>query len=243
VVKQKWAIGAFLAMLATASHAGVPYQQKQVCPVGGQKFETIGTGSCSTSGFTQDFFFKRPSSCDFVTRLPQCPDNKLPLYKEFTKEEVTLLEAYLATEEYLAIEGRSRFYIAKKIDDFLVAKGSTPVMNFSYLLGGLQNDRENTETDNEYRQWVINAGAQDIGKGDPADVPYIRMLIAYIAYLGGQFDQAYTLLQAVKDDASVKDSPLVKTYVARVERCVAARDSSLCPSSDYVMQEDERRGS
>lgn len=243
MVKRKLAIGAFLAMLATASHAGVPYQQKQVCPVGGQKFETIGTGSCSTSGFTQDFFFKRPSSCDFVTRLPQCPDNKLPLYKEFTKDEVTLLEAYMATEEYLAIEGRSRFYIAKKIDDFLVAKGSAPVMNFSYLLGGLQNDRENTENDNEYRQWVIDAGVQDIGKGDPADIPYVRLLMAYTAYLGGQFDQASVLLQAVKEDVSVKDSPLVKTYVAKVERCVLAKDINLCPSTDYVMPEDERRGS
>ncbi len=241
MLKRKWAIGAGLAMLATASHAGIPYQQKQVCPVGGQKFETTGTGSCSTFGLTQDFFFKRPSSCDFVTRLPQCPDNKLPLYKDFTKDEVKLLETYLASEEYLAIEARSRFYIAKKVDDFLVSKGSEKVMNFSYLLGGLQNDRENTENDSEYRQWVIDAGMEDIKKGDPADVPYIRMLMGYTAYLGGQFDHASALLQAVKDDASVKDSPLVKTYVAKVERCIAAKDTALCPSSDYVMPEDERR--
>jgi hypothetical protein len=241
MLKLKWASMALLAMMATASHAGIPIQEQQICPVGGQKFETIGTGSCSSSGMTQDFYLKRASSCDFVTRLPQCPDNKLPLYKEFSASEVKLLEAYVASEDYLGMERRSRFYIAKKVDDFLVANGSARVMNFSYLLGGLQNDRENTENDSEYRQWVIDEGKDEIGKADPGDVPYIRMLMAYTAYLGGQFDEASMLLQTVKDDASVKDAPLVKAYVSRVERCVQAKDSSMCPSSDYVMSEANRR--
>lgn len=241
MAKLKWSIAAVLSLLATASHAGIPIQEKKVCPVGGQKFETTGTVSCSSFGMTQDFFLKRPSSCDFVTRLPQCPDNKLPLYKEFTPSEVKLLEEYLASEDYLAIEGRSRFYIAKKIDDFLVAKGSTPVMNFSYLLGGLQHDRGLTENDSEYRQWVMAAGVEEIGKADAGDVPYIRMLMAYTAYLDGQFDEAKTLLEAVKSDASVRNTPLVKAYVARVEHCVQQKDTSLCPSADYVMPEDNRR--
>jgi hypothetical protein len=241
MLEWKWASATFLAILATASHAGVPIQEQQICPVGGQKFETIGTGSCSSSGMTQDFFLKRQSSCDFVTRLPQCPDNKLPLYKEFTASEVKLLEGYLASEDYLSMERRSRFYIAKKVDDFLVANGSARIMNFSYLLGGLQNDRENTENDGEYLQWMIDEGSDEIGKADPGDVPYIRMLMAYTAYLGGQFDQASLLLQTVKDDASVKYTPLVKAYVARVERCLQAKDSKMCPSSDYVMPEDKRR--
>ena len=46
---------------------------------------------------------------------------------------------------------------------------------------------------------------------------------------------------AVKGDAAGKESPLVKAYVARVERCVQAKDVSLCPSTDYVMPQDQRR--
>jgi hypothetical protein len=88
---------------------------------------------------------------------------------------------------------------------------------------------------------MIDEGSDEIGKADPGDVPYIRMLMAYIAYLGGQFDHASLLLQTVKDDASVKYTPLVKAYVARVERCLQAKDSKMCPSSDYVMPEDKRR--
>lgn len=241
MVNWKWAGGALLALLATASHAGIPIQEKQTCPVGGQKFETTGTVSCSSFGMTQDFFLKRPSSCDFVTRLPQCPDNKLPLYKPFSKDEVKLLETYLASEDYLAMEGRSRYYIAKKVDDFLVGKGSPRVMDFSYLLGGLQNDRDQTEGDSEYRQWVLDAGTAELGKADPSDAPYIRMLMAYTAYLGGQFEQSILLLDAVKGDAAGKESPLVKAYVARVERCVQAKDASLCPSTDHVMPQDQRR--
>jgi hypothetical protein len=241
MVGWRYATVCALALLATASHAGIPIQEKKVCPVGGQKFETLGTVSCSTYGLTQDFFLKRPSSCDFVTRLPQCPDNKLPLYKEFTPDEVKLLETYVASEEYLAMENRSRFYIARKIDDFLVSKGSARVMDFSYLLGGLQHDRERTESDSEYRQWVMDAGKEEIGKADAGDHPYIRMLMAYTAYLGGQFDEASSLLETVKADASIKGNALVTTYVARVEQCVEAKDSSLCPSSDYVMPEGGRR--
>ncbi len=241
MVKWKLLGAGLLAMLATAAQAGIPTRQAQVCPVGGQKFETTGTASCSTFGITQDFFLKRRSSCDFVTRLPQCPDNKLPLYKEFTKEEVKLLEAYTASEEYKAMAERSRYYIAKKIDDFLVSKGSNRVMDFSFMLGGFQFDRIKTQDDSEYRQWFIEAGTEEIGKADAKDIPYIRMLVAYTAYLSGQFDQASLLLEAVKGDETVKDTPLVKAYVARVEQCVQAKDASLCPSTDYVMPQNTEK--
>ncbi len=241
IVKWKWTSAALLMFLSTASHAGIAVQERKICPVGGQKFETTGTVSCTTYGMSQDFFLKGESSCDFVTRLPQCPDNKLPLYKEFTASEVKLLEGYLASEDYLAIEGRSRFYIAKKVDDFLVANGSPRVMDFTYLIGGLQHDRERNEGDSEYRQWVLDAGTADIDTADAGDAPYIHMLMAYTAYLGGEFDTASVQLSAVRGDAAAKGNAFVQAYVSRVTQCVQAKDSSLCPSTDYVVPQNQRR--
>jgi hypothetical protein len=235
--KSLWLSGTFLVACATVSHAGIPITNKHSCPVGGQKFESVGTASCSTFGLTQDFYFRRPSSCDFVTRLPQCPDNKLPLYKEFSKEEIAWLKGYLGTADYQAVREQSRFYIAKKVDDFLVSKGSTPTMDFGYLLGGLQHDRANTETNPEYRQWVIEAAQAHLAKAKTDDAPFIRLILAYTHYLGAQFDEASLHVQAVKDDPATKDKELLRAYVARMEECLTAKDVKLCPSSDQVVRQ------
>jgi hypothetical protein len=232
--------GAFLAFSATASQAGIPTVDEQVCPVGGEKFQTTGTVSCSSFGLTQDFYFLRPSSCDFVTKLPQCPTNKLPLYKEFSPAEVALLKDYMVTAEYFAVTHESRFYIAKVIDDFLVSKGSTRTMDFGYLLGGLQHDRENTEGQADYRQWVIDAATEELTKGSKEDAPFIRLIMAYTHYLGGQFDEASSHLKAVKDDPAIKDNKVGKSYVLRLEECVAAKDVKKCPSTDQVVRKEEQ---
>lgn len=235
-------LGGFVALVASAAYAGIPTSEPMVCPVGGEKFTITGTASCSQFGLTQDFYMRRPSSCDFVTRLPQCPDNKLPMYKEFSKDEVALLKDYVQSEEYKAAAGRSRFYLAKKVDDHLVAKGSERAMGFNYLLGGLQFDRENTETDAEYRAWFVAAGEAEItAAAEPADIPYVRLLMAYAKLQGGQFEESSALVQAVKTDATVKDdNKLVKSYVARLEECLAAKDPSKCPSTDMVVPQEKR---
>jgi hypothetical protein len=228
-------LGLSLGFLATASHAGFVTPEEQICPVGGQKFEVISSPSCSSGGLSHDFFFLRPSSCDFVTRLPQCPDNKLPLYKEFTKKEIELLQDYINTPEYKANEAQSRFYLAKKVDDFLISKGSAAEMNFDYLLYGLQYDRENTQDNAQYRQWVIDTGTAEMATEPKDSISYMRLIMAYTHYLAGQFDQAQALLDAAKVDTVIADSELAQAYIKRVGVCVAAKDTKLCPSTERVI--------
>ena len=57
--------------------------------------------SCSSMGATMSL---RPiTSCDFVTRLPVCPSNGLPLFKDFPADEVARPERYVQTPDYAAL--------------------------------------------------------------------------------------------------------------------------------------------
>jgi hypothetical protein len=239
MVKTRCIVGGAVALIATVGHAGIPTKEMLTCPVDGTKFETVGSSSCSSSRGSQDFFMRLQTSCDFVTRLAQCPDNKLPLYKEFSETEIALLSEYIKGDEYQAMRDRSRFYIIKKIDDYLVSKGSTPTINFAYLLGGMQYDRESTQNDAEYRRWFIDAGEKEAASVDPHHSPFVRLMLAYTHSLNGQFDKSNELLANVKADEHVKDNKLAAAYVARLGECNAAKDLTKCPSTDIVQPQEK----
>lgn len=222
-------LGSALGLLATAGIAGIPTSETVKCPVGGKSFVIAGTASCTTFGGSQDFFLKIETSCDFVTKLAQCPENGLPLYKEFTSDEAALLKDYVASDDYRANAGRSRFAIAKKVDDFLVSKGSKPGFNFWYALGGLQYDREATLGDPEYMIWLDEKGKVELETAKGVDAAIIRLVLAYVRYLAGDFDAAKAGIAAAQADETAKDHWLVKAYTVRLGACVEARDVKLCP--------------
>jgi hypothetical protein len=134
---QHFVAGLMLAGFATPAAAGIPTSEKVKCAVGGKSFTITGTMSCSRFGGSQDFLFKVESSCDFVTKLPQCPDNGLPMYKEFTAAEVALLKNYLKGPEFVALRGRSRYDLAKKTDDFFGQHGQHACIRVRVFAGRL----------------------------------------------------------------------------------------------------------
>jgi hypothetical protein len=71
------------------------------CPIGGGSFDFKTTGSYTTWGERPD---GRPyGSWTFPLALPECPDNGLVLYKEYSAEEVAKLEPLVASEAYQAL--------------------------------------------------------------------------------------------------------------------------------------------
>lgn len=228
-------MGLLLAGLATPAVAGIPTTETIKCPVGGKAFTVTGTASCTTFGGSQDFFLKAQTSCDFVTKLPQCPDNGFPVYKDFTPAEAALLADYMKTSAYAATAGRSRFHIAKRLDDFLASKGSKPVFNFWYLLGGLQYDRERTLVDAEYMGWLRAAGRADLAGARPEDAPIMRLVTAYAHYLAGEFSTAEADLAPLRTDATIKDNKFAQAYLARLDECLRSKDVSRCPADGQVM--------
>src|SRR5687767_13322270 len=81
--------------------AGTPVTRDMTCPIGGASFQFTTTGSYTSFGTRPDG--KPYGSWTFPLALPECPDNGLVLYKEYTPEEVAKLEPLVASEAYQAL--------------------------------------------------------------------------------------------------------------------------------------------
>lgn len=92
---------AALALAAGTASAGAPVTETMTCPIGGGSFPFTTTASYSTYGERPD---GRPfGSWTFPLALPECPDNGLVLYKDYTPDEIARLEPLIASEAYQAL--------------------------------------------------------------------------------------------------------------------------------------------
>lgn len=92
---------AALTLAAPPAAAGRPVTETMTCPIGGGSFSFTTTASYSTYGERPDG--KPYGSWTFPLALPECPDNGLVLYKQYTAEEVAKLEPLVASEAYQAL--------------------------------------------------------------------------------------------------------------------------------------------
>ena len=93
-----------LVLCASPILAGEPIEEPFTCPVGGEEFTITGTLSCSHLGRTM--LLRPVTSCDFVTLLPVCPGNGLPVYREFDAAEVEGLQQMIASDDWTAMRAR-----------------------------------------------------------------------------------------------------------------------------------------
>ncbi len=108
------ALAAALAAAGPAS-AGKPVTETMTCPIGGGSFTFTTAASYSTYGERPD---GRPfGSWTFPLALPECPDNGLVLYKEYTAEEVAKLEPLVASEAYQALRKDGHALLSRLLAD------------------------------------------------------------------------------------------------------------------------------
>ena len=93
------AVAAFA--MAAPAQAGRPVTETMTCPIGGASFSFTTTASYSTYGERPDG--KPYGSWTFPLALPECPDNGLVLYKQYTPDEVAKLEPLVASDAYQAL--------------------------------------------------------------------------------------------------------------------------------------------
>ena len=93
---------------STAALAGTPVKQKMTCPIGGKAFDFTTTASYSTWGTRADG--KPFGSWTFPLALPECPDNGLVLYKDYTPEEAARLTPLVESEAYQALRAAETPY-------------------------------------------------------------------------------------------------------------------------------------
>ena len=100
--------GLAAALIPATASAGIPVQRRMTCPIGGESFIFNTTASYSTWGMRPD---GRPyGSWEFPLNLPECPSNRLILYKDFEPEEITRLTALIARPEYRALGDDAQYY-------------------------------------------------------------------------------------------------------------------------------------
>lgn len=220
-------IASFL-FLPLAAQAGIPTTTELTCPIGGERFEITETLSCSSSG-ERTMSFSPISTCDFVTRLPQCPQNFLPMYKEFSDTELELLRSYMQSESYESSVDRSRFYLAYIVENYLGEGGEG--LPFWLLLQGLWFDPDNTFSDEAYMQNFFFEAESEMHRVEDDELPYVKSIVAFANAKAGDSDTAHRLMD---EAASLAEIEYLGYYHTGIRACLDNPASEFCEPSTVI---------
>ncbi len=180
-----------LSPLAPAA-AALPITEQMTCPIGGASFAFTTTAAYSTTGERPDG--KPYGSWRFPTPLPECPDNGLILYKDYTPEEVARLEPLVASEAYQALRAETQYYRAYWL---MKEMGLGPERYLWALLQASWEADGRPELRARYQNELVEASAKV--PPAPADLNWIGMEARAINALRelGRFDDALARLDKV----------------------------------------------
>lgn len=217
-----------LWLAPAAALAGRPVPDMVTCPVGGETFEVTNTLSCTSFG-PHLLSLAPNTSCDFITHLPQCPGNKLPIYAPFEPEEIAELEVLVETPEYLAVaEAHSKFYLAWWIATKL--GNASPERLSLILVQGIWWDTDRVMADPVHLSAAREAMAVFAETADPESAPVIYALTSWVHMISGDLDGAKAWLARAEAAASGIKNELADEYLPALRSCIASGDpaSPLC---------------
>lgn len=224
-------IAACVIVLPMAASAGIPVATQLTCPIGGEKFDITETALCSNSS-DRRMSFAPTSSCDFISRLPQCPGNLLPMYKDFSEEELDLLRDYMLSESYDSNIDRSRYYLAYIIEKYL---SNDPAQAFWLLLSGLWYDHENAFSNPIFMDAFFFEAIGEMNRVPASDLPYVQAVTAFAYATNDQPDQAQALLEKAKS-ANISEG-ILPTYISRIETCMVDAQNKFCQPNQLISAE------
>ncbi|PHR51491.1 MAG: hypothetical protein COA47_17960 [Robiginitomaculum sp.] len=210
-----------LTLAASSAFAGIPTEEEITCPIGGEEFMITGTLSCSVMGATMSL--GRITSCDWVTVLPICPTLGLPLYRDFTADEIIALTDFVQTEEYKHLYGQPSWLRAYGVAVFLGEEQTN--QSLSLLLSMLRRESETFFADAEALDLLVAEWAA-LREGYGDDRPYISANIAYALGHVGRDSEAERLL----DDALAHSdgSDFLDAYIEAAENCIGKTAEGDC---------------
>lgn len=224
---------AALALAAGPALAGKPVTETMTCPVGGGSFPFTTTASYSTYGERPDG--KPYGSWTFPLALPECPDNGLVLYKEYTPEEVARLEALVASDAYQALRKEDTPYY--RAYWLMKAMGLGPERYLWALLQAGWEGQDRPELRKRYLSELAEASAAVPPR--PADLNWIGMEGRSINALRelGRFDEASARLAKVPlaglgatgETAEAKSRRGWHSFFTAIKPVIERKDSSIEP--------------
>lgn len=198
---------ALLAASATAlvtlpASAGFPVQIDKVCPVGGEKFTHTTTGSYSIFGARPDG--KPFGSWTFPIAIPQCPENRLVVYRDFEEDEIEELTKLVRSDEYKALHEETSYYraawLAKKMD------AEDQLLSHSLLLRATwQLDHDPAKKARYQRKFATTTGTLALNRDD-LNTLFLRFRVANAWRELGEFPKALSQLDAISAALAIEDS-------------------------------------
>ena len=172
----------------------MPVEMK--CPVGGKKFTYISTPTMSRWGSRPDG--KPYGSWTFPVPLPECPDNGLVMYREFSKPEIKTLKGLIAAPEYRpGLDKDTPYYRAY----WLMGKLGDPVDNQLWVLQQASWEADMTPAlKQRYQQEFVQAMRAWTKPAPPADdLAWIVLEMRAVNALREleRFDEALQLLDSI----------------------------------------------
>lgn len=211
-----------VTLVALPALAGTPVEQSVTCPVGGETFTITGTASCSVIGRTMSF---RPiTSCDFVTRLPVCPGNGLPLFDEFTDAELTILRDLIGTPKYANLQESPpwvrAYFLALRIGRQDTASSFRLILNaLWYEPDAFRNDDALTDA------FLREVGLEKARVGE-ANHPFLEAISIYAMILSGRTDKAAASLETLRASGTVPNG--LVPYLFRLSNCIEDPTAADC---------------
>ena len=179
------------------------------------------------------------SSCDFVSKAPQCPTNGLPLYREFEPEHLPAIEQFMADQAYDEARKISRFLLAARIEAML--PDGTAESVHSILWWGIRTQPALAE-DPSYRASYL-AAAQSLFEPDKSvreEDPFAYAFYTFMLVLDAQSEKATSNIEILRSLNGENNPELYAAYVNQIEACVLSRDEALCsPSAQINLPEEE----
>ena len=198
------------------------------CPVGGQRFTAVTTTMWSIMGQRPDG--KPYSEVPFPRPLPECPDNGLVLFADFTPTETAQLAKWIATPVYQAMrKTESPFYRAY----WLAVKIHRPEADaIAQLLPAIWEAKERDRADPRrtrtvrYQRVLISAAQNLSPSVSLADRIWIKARAANALREMGKFEAA----EKVRRDAEAKlpTTPEIalSQYLSKLKVVIVRRDRS-----------------
>ena len=204
------------------------------CPIGGKAFEYKGPPPAPVIGARPDGKPYGPAASP--RPLPECPENGLVLYKDYTEEEVAKLEPLIASDAYKALrESDTSYYRAH----WLMREMGLEPKDYLFVL--LQAAWQ-ADGDPELRARYLTEFADGTATLDarPTDINWIGMEARAVNALRelGRFDEASarlakiplaTLKAASADKAEQGRRRAWLEYVTDLKAVIARQDASLEP--------------
>lgn len=208
--------------LGSRAWAGMPIDETVICPVGGEEFTITGSASCTTMGRTMSF---RPqTSCDFVTRLPVCPSNGLPIFDDFTQDQITALTAFLKTSDYEAIKKLPPWQRAYALAAHLGQSGTE--VAFWLLQNSMWYETTSFFESGVALDQLLHEAEFELQRAPEDAKPYMNSILAYALAYAGRIEESKKMLRFAEQTPSKPEH--LQKYISAIEACQADMSTPNC---------------